>query len=395
MRALQTALCILAAGAVTTAGSAKADQRPQDVGPTPPTPSPISVRSGALVGPAQSVENTILQLPQAEATCEGLAVQPLYSEALPAQPSARRGVSDAETILAFSVASDGRTMDIRPADAAPAAFDTLQAGLAAWRFSAQARKDCRLTIRWRSVRLDEAEVPDLLNYFAVTRTTGALRDAVAKRLGGQGADCGDRFGGRRPDTVVFPDFEKGRKPSPGGRSWSVTRWNIDADGRATDVETLGSSGDVDLDSEARRAAAETRMQPGPARTGCVYNLYRSGETLAAPPLTPEDQREDPLQQCPPAVADRFSVRANPVFPTVFNERSIEGWALIRFDIAPWGQIGNVSVIEAQPAAAFGVDALRLVQSSQATPGFEAGVRCVVPVRYKLRDETAAPDVDQN
>ena len=51
--------------------------------------------------------------------------------------------------------------------------------------------------------------------------------------------------------------------------------------------------------------------------------------------------------------------------------------------------------EAQPAAAFGVDALRLVQSSQATPGFEAGVRCVVPVRYKLQDETAAPDVDQN
>jgi TonB family protein len=175
----------------------------------------------------------------------------------------------------------------------------------------------------------------------------------------------------------------------------VTRWNIDADGRATDVETLGSSGDVDLDSEARRAAAETRMQPGPARTGCVYNLYRSGGTLAAPPLTPEDQREDPLQQCPPAVADRFAVRANPVFPTVFNERSIEGWALIRFDIAPWGQIGNVSVIEAQPAAAFGVDALRLVQSSQATPGFEAGVRCVVPVRYKLQDETVAPDVDQN
>ena len=162
MRALQTALCILAAGAVTTAGSAKADPRLQDAGPPPPTPSPISVRPGVLIGPAPSVENTILQLPQAEATCEGLAVQPLYADDLPAQQAARRGMSDAETILAFSVASDGRTVDIRPADAAPAAFDTLQAGLAAWRFPAQARKDCRLTIRWRSVRVDEAEVPDLL-----------------------------------------------------------------------------------------------------------------------------------------------------------------------------------------------------------------------------------------
>ena len=395
MRAIQTALCAFAVG-VISAGSAHADQQPEYVGPpiiTPtPPPPPVAVRFGAL---GQPVENAVLRLPETESTCEGLAVQPLYSETLPAQQAARQGESDAETVLSFSIAADGRTVDIRPADAAPIAFATLQAGLAVWRFPAQARKDCRLTIRWRSVRLDEAETPDLLNYFAVTRDRGALRDAVAKRLGGDGADCGDRFGGRRPDTVVFPDFEKGRKPAPGGRSWSVTRWNIDAEGRATDVETLGSSGDADLDSEARRATAETRMHPGPARTGCVYNLYRSGETLAAPPMKPEDQREDPLQQCPATIADRFSVRANPVFPTVFRDRSVEGWALIRFDIAPWGQIGNASVIEAQPAAAFGVDALRLVQTSQATPGFEAGVRCVVPVRYTLQDDDGPVDADQN
>ncbi|MDO9610205.1 MAG: energy transducer TonB [Brevundimonas sp.] len=394
MRAIQFPLYALAAAAVA-AGSAKADQLPEYVGPpviipTPPPP-PIIVRTGAL---AEPVEAAILRVPQAEATCEGVVVAPTYNDPLAAAPQ-RQGASYGDAVLAFSIGPDGRTLDIRPDEGPPILFDTLQAGLAAWRFPAQARKDCRLTVHWRAVGVDEAETPDLLNYFAVNRDRGALRDAVAKRLGGAGADCGDRFGGRRPAVMAYPDFQKGHRPPPGGRSWTVVRWNIDAEGRTTDVETLGSSGDVDLDAEARRATADSRMHPGPARVGCVYNFYRLGETLEAPPMPPEDQRQDLLQQCPPAVAERFKVRSHLGFPRAFRDRSIEGWALIRFDIAPWGQIGNASVIEAQPAAAFGVDALRLVQSSQATPGFEAGVRCVVPVRYKLRDETAAPDVDQN
>jgi hypothetical protein len=61
--------------------------------------------------------------------------------------------------------------------------------------------------------------------------------------------------------------------------------------------------------------------------------------------------------------------------------------------AGWGERPRRSLQEALGRTT--LDALRLVQSSQATPGFEAGVRCVVPVRYKLQDETAAPDVDQN
>jgi hypothetical protein len=35
-----------------------------------------------------------------------------------------------------------------------------------------------------------------------------------------------------------------------------------------------------------------------------------------------------------------------------------------------------------------------VQRSEASPGFDAGVRCVVPVRYVLRDE-AASETEQN
>lgn len=375
-------------GGALIAGAASAQDRPEHLAP------PILIPSTRFDSAVPTPDNAVLRIPQPEARCDGAAVAPLYQEVLPAYVPGRdwRG---AETFdLTFSIAADGRTLDIRPADGPPTVFDQYQATLAAWRFPAQPRKDCRLTIRFRHIPLAQAETADLLNYFAVHRETGALRDAVAKRLGGPGADCGERFGGRRPDVVSFPDFEKGRRPPPGGRSWSVTRWNIDAEGRTTDIHTLGSSGDADLDAEARRAVAETRMRPGPARTGCVYNVYRSGETLPAPPLPPEEQREDPLQQCPDAVGDRFRARSNPEFPRVFRDRSIEGWALVRFDIAPWGQIGNAAVVEAQPAAAFGADALRLVQRSEASSGFDAGVRCVVPVRYVLRDE-AASETEQN
>jgi TonB family protein len=280
MRAVQIALCVLA-GAVIPAGSAQADQRPEVVGlpVIVPTSSPVSVRPGRQPLP---VEDSVLRLPDPETTCEDGAAPPLYSEILPAQVQGW-GPLDGDTVLTFSIAADGRTMDIRPAGSAPAAFDTLQAGLAAWRFPAQARKDCRLTVRWRNTPLAEAETPDLLNYFAVNRDRGGVRDAVVKRLGGPGADCGERFGGRRPAVMAYPDFKQGRRPPPGGRSWTVVRWNIDAEGRTTDIETLGSSGDSDLDAEARRATAESRMQPGPARTGCVYNFYRIGETLPAPP----------------------------------------------------------------------------------------------------------------
>jgi len=399
MRALQTALCILAAGAVTTAGSAKADPRLQDAGPPPPTPSPISVRPAVLIGPAPSVETTILQLPQAEATCEGLAVQPLYADDLPVENTFDRDAGRPDAVLGFSIAGDGRTRDIRRL--APSVQDAVmvsgatvadqhQAALSAWRFPAGARSDCRLTIRYRATPFAEATQDDLLRYFAVTRTNGPLRRAVASKLAGPEADCGgpERRGGRPPRTVSYPDSKIGRRLPPGGRSWTVLRWNTDAEGRATEVETLGSSGDVDFDAETRRAVSETVVQPGPPQKGCVYNFFRIGPALLAPDLPPS--ADDPLQVCPPEVEDRFHAQGLPrTYPRAFADRAIEGWALVRFDTATWGQVGNVAVIDAQPAEAFGEAGRRTVQSGRADPGFTAGVRCVVPVRYRMPESVAS------
>lgn len=380
--------------AVLTAASALIPAWPpawaQSGGERPPQHAPVIIPGPGPDG-ADPVEPMTFQVPDAQAACDGEVVTPAYSEILPAREGMR--LAGPDLVLAFATAPDGRVTDLRPVGAPPATEAKLQAAFAAWRFEPRARADCRLTVTWRTVALAEAEIPDLLNYFAVDRRTGRLRDAVARRLGGDGADCGERWGGRRPAVAAYPDFLRGRRPPPGGSSWTVVRWNIAADGQASKVEILGSSGDADLDAEGLRAVSETRMRPGPARTGCVYNFYRTGETLPAPPMPAQEDRPDPLAACPEAMDERFRVRPRLVFPEVFRQRAIEGWALVRFDVAPWGAIGNAAVIEAQPAALFGEDALRLVRASQATPGFEAGVRCVVPVRYRIEagDDTSAPD----
>ena len=264
------------------------------------------VRDGRLFSPESS---SPLLVPTTEIACGGQPIQPLYADDLALGVARSAGYERPAVVLAFSVDEQGRTRDIRPVrDAAsppsgPIVVSPLspsqeeQAALAAWRFPAGPRADCRATIRYSAKPLEAATTDDLLRYFAVTRTRGALREMVARRLGGPDANCGgDGRGGRAARTVSVPDFMIGRRPPPGGRSWTVVRWNVDAEGRTTAVQTLGSSGDADLDREARRAISETVLRPGAPLTGCVFNFNRVGETLTPPDLPPRE--EDPQQSCP-------------------------------------------------------------------------------------------------
>jgi TonB family protein len=351
------------------------------------------IRTGERTG-TNRPEQSLLQIPRYEVTCEGTAVRPTYAEDLRIETT-RFGSRKGDVVLNFNVDETGRTRDIRPSSTRPhrasdeivipstPPTDQEQAALAAWRFSDGPPRDCSLTIRYAAKPLAEADRNDLLRYFAVTRTRGPVRDAVADRLAGPEANCGgERRGGRPPLTVSFPDYRIGQRPPPGGRAWTVVRWGVNADGRAVDVETLGSSGDRALDAETRRAVFETVVQSGTPLRGCVANFYRAGERLPAPDMP--ERADDPLQNCPDDVRTRFQTRrGSDLFPTAFRERGIEGWALVRFDLATWGQVGNVEVIDAQPAAAFGDSGLRMVQLGRAEPSHSAGVRCVVPIRYKM------------
>lgn len=338
--------------------------------------------------------------PAVETTCGDIPVQPIYREDLP--PSAGDASSRTASVstFRFAVAPDGRTLNIRPETPASgyalaARAVEVQASLAAWRFDPEVRADCRLTIRHQPVSVDEAPASLLLRYYGVTRDLGPLRNTVARRLGGPGGNCmGPDRPRRRAQLTSHPDFRVGKRPPTGGYAWTVLRWNNDAEGRYTDVETLGSSGDALFDAETRRAMSDSRLHPGEPATGCVYNFFRRGESLPAPPVPPKEEREDALQQCPDATASRLSPVRELPYPPAFRARGIEGWALVRFDVASWGQIGNVEVLEAQPAAAFGDGARNLVSQRRATPSFEAAIRCVQPVHYRMGVDLSEDPFDE-
>ena len=84
-----------------------------------------------------------------------------------------------------------------------------------------------------------------------------------------------------------------------------------------------------------------------------------------------------------------------VSPEVFRRRGIEGWAVIAFDLAPWGAVGNAKVVAAEPAAEFGEAAQRIVFGSATAPSKQGYTNCIVRVRYAMRkqDREAQASID--
>lgn len=345
----------------------------------------------------EAFSRTVLSVPEASVSCDDGRIAPTASDAF--APSVQTatftslpvGQATQTASYDFSISSTGLPLGIRPVSsdgfsrlAGPVDAET-QAALSSWTFPAEARPECRLILRYTPISLARADIDVLVRFYALSRPGGPLREAVERRLRRPGDDC-DRPPALR--TLAYPDFLRADRPRPGSRAWAAVRWDVGADGSTAAVETIGSSGDAILDAEVRRAIAETTYRTGP-RKGCLYNYWRNGPPLEAPPVN-RTAPDDPLAQCPETVTSRFSPGAM-TYPAAFLARSVEGWALVRFDIATWGQIGNVAVVEAQPAAAFGEAAARIVATGRATPSFAAATRCVVPVIFRLPD-AAEPEM---
>lgn len=357
------------------------------LGSTPAWSQPVAFGAND----AGVADRTVLLVPETGIMCADGPVEPTASEGLAPAPQAATfptppvGEAGLRAAYDFSIAPTGRPLSIRPTR--DGGFSRLtftadaetQAALASWTFPAQARVGCRMTVTYTPAPLAVAGPDILVRFYGAARPSGALRGAVERRLRGPGDDC-DRPPALR--TLAYPDFLASR-PRAGARSWSALRWNVTADGITGSVETIGSSGDAVLDAEGRRAIGETTYRSGP-RTGCLYNYWRVGPRLPAPPVN-RDAPDDPLENCPESFGARFRPGVL-TFPPAFQALGIEGWARIRFDAAPWGQIGNASIVEAEPAAAFGDQALQIVNSSRVEPSFEAGIRCVVPIIFRLPDE---------
>lgn len=72
-----------------------------------------------------------------------------------------------------------------------------------------------------------------------------------------------------------------------------------------------------------------------------------------------------------------------VFPSAFLNRRVEGWAIVAFDVAPWGDVGNLRVLASEPAADFGTQAVALLRNGKKASGGQGHTGCVEKVRFAV------------
>lgn len=349
-----------------------------------------------LAPPARpSFDDAFVRDSVASVTCDGRAVAPIHSERLPPTlanrtPGGPEPTPPAAEAFTFAVSADGRPRSIRPVPPTLMPGVTMigsltdqgtEASLASWRFAPEAREACRLTIEKPQSAVASAPEPLLARALALTAREDQ-RPIFRAALARPGDDC---LTGSPARTWVFPD---GRlQPPPGGRSWGAVRYSINADGGTFDLQVLDASSEA-AGAALRDSLAASTFAPSRPRTGCVAVISRYGDALGeAPPAPPELEAAN---RCGLEVLDRMTLGALD-YPDAFLDRGIEGWAVIRFNLASWGRIGGVEVVAAEPAATFGNAAQRIFTGARVTPAFEHAAGCVQRVGFRLPGDGETPN----
>ncbi len=285
--------------------------------------------------------------------------------------------------FAFDIDASGRPLAIRKGDAATpyGIADDLGPALAATRFRpGQPKKGCAIVFSPELMPIDDAPLSALMAYSA-NPVSGPLPPEAWKRIFATGTCKGDSVAGLR--NRAFPNF-RAIPAEPGVRDWSMVGYDVGQSGASINVETLASSGNAALDEASRAATTETRYWSG-AFTGCRFSYWRSAGTLPAPPAPEEDAFRPAGATCP----ERREWATPPVlrFPEPYRRRAIEGWAVVTYDVAPWGEINNIQVKASQPSADFGAQAVTVLRSARVKPG-PGAVGCVERVRFVMESDQA-------
>ncbi len=284
-------------------------------------------------------------------------------------------------MLDFRIDATGRPLSIRrrkvsEADYVADSADVLPA-FAASRFAAGGeRTGCTATFVMDAVPITAAPVADLMAYSVFP--AGTPPKAVWDRIIPAGGSCTDPA----PDVLLraFPAF-RAMPDQPGYRTWSMTGYDLDRSGKPRNVRTIGGSGTPVLDRASREAVARSRFERG-VRTGCFYPYRKHATILAAPAAPTEDEMRPAGATCP---HDHVWNQAPALrYPAPYWRRSIEGWAVVAYDVAPWGQTGNIRVLKAEPSAEFGDAAMAMIRSATLKTAGTGYVGCVDRVLYVMR-----------
>lgn len=281
-------------------------------------------------------------------------------------------------VFTFSVNAEGRVTDLKGGVANFWTNEDQLAILASWRFAPGAPlTGCALDVTPTAGPLAEAAPAKLFELIAAEgRNTPS---PVYQALNADG-DC-YKAGRRRPATIAYPDLrafdDKSADPA-----WVALTYDIDAKGATRNVKPAVAHGDPALAKAATAAMARSRFLPGPARTACRA-FFKARPRISAPPPPPQVAAfVRPEDKCDLTEAE-MNLPTPMTYPPAFANRRVGGWAIIRFDTAPWGEIGAVEVVAAEPTQAFGQSAQLLVRSARPKPRTTGYHGCLVPVVYAI------------
>jgi TonB family protein len=338
----------------------------------------LSVVNVPPAAPLRRPTQQLLSWSAGTVSCDGVAVD----GAGVLRPSVEMAYLDPQRLTAtsyrFAIDTAGRTHSIagNSIEFLPVGQD-LGPALAASRFPAGAKHDnCLISYTPKLDRLATAPIADVAEY-SIYPSGPKLPQEGWDRFGTAG-NCRED---PRPSTLLraYPDFSK-VAATPGVRDWSLVSYDTDAEGRPINARTVQGTGNAELDAAAIDAVRASRFTGG-ARTGCFYPYWRSAGKFAAPQTPAEGQLRPANATCPAKL--EWTARPKTSYPPAYRKRAIEGWAIVTFDTAPWGEVGNVKVLDAQPAADFGQRAILIVRSGRVAPSAEGASGCIETVRFAM------------
>lgn len=369
-------------GVVLSLAPAAAQQRPPLPGPPPPPPPPLSVPPPVVDASAGQAINQqkLLDYRPGDVRCGSETVRPNRIER--ALAVLRYGEMPATPVtLRFRIDRDGRPLSIVHEGERFAQNDDLVPSFVAWQFPANAHGDCRVSFYPVAEPIDAVSPAAARRYLAL----GPFRPGQAPRPLWDRAQLPGGCVSRWPQllTQSFPRFDSIDAP-PASLSATFLGFDIDAGGMPVNIRTLDSDGNAALDVAGREALAKWRYADGP-RTGCTYPFHRRQQVPLAPPEAPDPAAlRDPAARCD--TAEAWQTPPVLVFPEPYRKRAIEGWAIVAFDVAPWGATGNVRVLAAEPTGDFGDAAKRVVEQSRKVASATGASGCTERVRFAMTSD---------
>lgn len=302
--------------------------------------------------------------------------------------------------LRFRIDSDGRPLGIseEPFDDGAGWIDTSDVvpAFASWRFRPGAeRRDCEIAFAIAPKPLETVPARHKARYLATPEGSGSLYQEgslAAEAFEGlipAGSTCSDAPRvGVRTWTYVDPEDVPLK---PGSLSFAQILYDVSDSGWAANVRVGQSSGNRAFDRAAAEAMSASRFA-GPPRKGCTYvSALSARKPMAAPPPPALDRFERETDVCRLQESGWAEL---PVltFPEPFRRRAIEGWAIVRYDVSPWGSVGNMSIVAAEPAEAFGKEATRILSKARRTPSKLGHSGCLQTLIFDVPSPESSKDL---